>query len=479
MAFRKTQIAFLAIAIAFFATACNIQLQVTIDVQEDGSGQVTAAVGLDPIAQDQEVFADLESILRTSDLSARGWDFQAAGKLPDGRVWYEVSKGFLSPEDIQGVLEELTSSPNVFTGWEFSVDSSKEKRIYGLTGEVDLREGFTIFTDSELSDLLEEPPLGISLEKLEADLGQKPEDSVSMKVVVNLPDSGEQTYDIPLGQRRSVDVTGEKVHRGSQILGWAIWALLALLALALLMTALNWFLDIRHAKKQPPRRPSPVTSQVPGSTQSSVTTTIQQPSSVRLLVVDMYKVIFTEGNDAMDHLTQFIRSKGGDLEEEELRELHRQGTLGRLSSHDFWDQVGVKGESHDIDNEYVKSLTLRPGAKDFLIAMHKRGIQIGVVTNDFAEWSHALRDLYGLQGMQPWIVSAESGVRKPDPAAFEIFRKSAEIPFQSCLVIDGSENVLDSAANLGMKTVLLTHKENLKHSSDHPVIRKLSEFTRR
>jgi HAD superfamily hydrolase (TIGR01509 family) len=193
----------------------------------------------------------------------------------------------------------------------------------------------------------------------------------------------------------------------------------------------------------------------------------------------MYKVIFTEGNDAMDHLTQFIRSKGGDLEEEELRELHRQGTLGRLSSHDFWDQVGVKGESHDIDNEYVKSLTLRPGAKDFLIAMHKRGIQIGVVTNDLAEWSHALRDLYGLQGMQPWIVSAESGVRKPDPAAFEIFRKSAEIPFQSCLVIDGSENVLDSAANLGMKTVLLTHEENLKYSSDHPVIRKLSEFTRR
>ena len=31
-----------------------------------------------------------------------------------------------------------------------------------------------------------------------------------MQVTVNLPDSGEQSYDIPLGQRRSVDVTGRK-----------------------------------------------------------------------------------------------------------------------------------------------------------------------------------------------------------------------------------------------------------------------------
>ena len=257
MAFRRIQLAFLSIAIVFLAAACNIQLRVTIDVQEDGSGKVTAAVGLDPIAQDQEVFEDLESILRTSDLSGSGWDFEASGKSADGYVWYEASKGFLSPEDIQGILEELTSSPNAFTGWELSIESSKDKRIYGITGEVDLREGFTIFTDTELLGLLEEPPLGISLDKLEADLGKDPADTVSMQVTINLPDSGEQSYDIPLGQRRSVDVTGEKVHRGNQILGWVIWALMALLALALLMTALNWFLDIRHAKKQPPRRPSP------------------------------------------------------------------------------------------------------------------------------------------------------------------------------------------------------------------------------
>jgi len=478
VAIRRIQIAFLSIAIVFLAAACNIQLRVTIDVQEDGSGKVTAAVGLDPIAQDQEVFEDLESILRTSDLSGSGWDFEASGKSADGYVWYEASKSFLSPEDIQGILEELTSSPNAFTGWEFSVESSKDKRIYGITGEVDLREGFSIFTDTELSGLLEEPPLGISLEKLEADLGKDPADSVSMQVTVNLPDSGEQSYDIPLGQRRSVDVTGEKVHRGNQILGWVIWALMALLALALLMTALNWFLDIRHAKKQPQRRPSPVTGRVSGATQPTVTSDPQPSTSVRLLVIDMYKVIFTQSNDSMDHLTSYIQSKGGEFNEEDLQELHRQGTLGRLSSQEFWNQVGVEGDSLELDKEYVKGLTLRSGAKDFLLTMHKRGIQIGVVTNDFAEWSRALRDLYGLQGMKPWIVSAESGVRKPDPAAFEVFRKAAGVPYQSCLVIDGVENVLDSAANLGMKTVLLSQKGKSSSSSVHPVIGKLSEFKR-
>tara|TARA_B100000945_G_scaffold104212_1_gene82445 strand:- start:2249 stop:3688 length:1440 start_codon:yes stop_codon:yes gene_type:complete len=479
VALRKIRLLFLSIGVAIIAAACNIQLQVTIDIQEDGTGKVTAGVGLDAMAQDQEVFGNLESILRTSDLSSSGWDFEVVGKSADGYMWYEASKGFLSPEDIQGVLDELTSSPNVFTGWELSIESTQGKRIYGIAAEVDLREGFSIFTDTELSTLLEEPPLGISLESLQADLGQKPEDTVTMQVTVNLPDSGEQSYDIPLGQQRSIDVTGEKVHRGNQILGWVVWALIALLALALLMTALNWFLDIRHAKKQPPRRPSPVTSGVPGSSQSALTPNPEQPSSVRLLVVDMYRVIFSEGNDSMEHLASHIRSKGGDFREEDLQELHRQGTLGRLSSMDFWAQVGVDGDSHELDKEYVKSLTLRAGAKDFLLAMHKRGIQIGVVTNDFAEWSRALQDLYGLQGMKPWIVSAESGVRKPDPAAFEVFRKAAEVPFHACLVIDGSENVLDSAANLGMKTVLLGEKGANVSSSDHPVIQKLSEFTRR
>ena len=479
MALRKIRLLLLSIGIAFIAAACNIQLQVTVDIQEDGAGKVTAGVGLDALAQDQEVFVDLESILRTSDLSSSGWDFEVVGKSADGYMWYEASKGFLSPEDIQGILDELTSYPDVFTGWELSIESTQGKRIYSIAGEVDLREGFSIFTDTELSTLLEEPPLGISLESLEADLGQKPEDAVTMQVTVNLPESGEQSYDIPLGQRRSIEVMGEKVHRGNQILGWVVWALMALLALALLMTALNWFLDIRHAKKQPPRRPSPVTSGVPGSSQSALTPNPQQPSSVRLLVVDMYKVIFSEGNDSMEHLSRHIRSKGGDIREEDLQELHRQGTLGRLSSLDFWAEVGVEGDSQKLDKEYVKSLTLRSGAKEFLLAMHKRGIQIGVVTNDFVEWSRALQDLYGLQGMKPWIVSAESGVRKPDPAAFEVFRKAAEVPFHACLVIDGSEIVLDSAANLGMKTVLLGEKGANVSSSDHPVIQKLSEFTRR
>tara|TARA_B100000131_G_scaffold322888_1_gene378583 strand:- start:1191 stop:2630 length:1440 start_codon:yes stop_codon:yes gene_type:complete len=479
VALRKLQIVFLSIAVALLATACNIQLHVTIDVQEDGSGKVTAAVGLDPIAQDQEEFKNIESILRTSDLSSNGWDFEAIGKSADGYLWYEASKSFLSPRDIQGILEELTSSPNAFKGWELSVESSKRKRIYGVTGEVDLREGFSLFTDTELLSLLEEPPLGIPLDQLETDLGQKPEDSVTMQITVNLPDSGEQSYEIPLGQRRSIDVTGEKIHRGNQILGWVIWALMALLALALLMTALNWFLDIRHAKKQPPRRPSPVAGRVPGNNPSETSLNSQQPPPVRLLVIDMYKVIFAEGNESMDHLAEYIQSKGGNCQEEELQELHRQGTLGRLSSQNFWTEVGVEGDSRDLDKGYVKSLTLRSGAKDFLLTMHKRGIQIGVVSNDFAEWSHGIRNTYGLQGMKPWIVSAESGVRKPDPAAFEVFRKAAEVPFESCLVVDGSENVLDSAANLGMKTVLLVEKGGLSSASDHPVIRKLSEFTRK
>jgi len=479
VALRKIRIVSVVLALVFFVTGCNLQLQVQIDVNEDGSGLVTAGVGLDPLAQDQTVFADLESILRTSDLAASGWDFEAIGRSADGREWYEASKPFLSPEDLQGVLAELTSSPKAFSGWTITLDSSRKKRVYSVNGKVDLSEGFNIFTDSELSSLLEEPPLGVSLETLEAELGQKPESTVAMRVVLNLPDTGEQFYDIPLGQQLSIEATGESIHRVSQILGWVIKALLVLLAISLFMAAVNWFLDARYAKKQPPRRPTPVTSQMPGVSSPSSATSTKPETSVRLLVIDMHKVLFVQSNDPQNHLLSFIHEKGGNLDEDEIVELHRQGTLGRLSSGDFWQGVGADGEPEELDKEYIRSFDLRSGAKDFLQTMHKRNIPISVVTNDFAEWSHGLRDLYGLHGMDPWVVSAESGVRKPNPAAFEMLRKAAGVPFQSCLVIDGSENSLDAAANLGMKTVLLSTEGESTPSTDHPIVKKFSEFTRR
>ena len=88
--------------------------------------------------------------------------------------------------------------------------------------------------------------------------------------------------------------------------------------------------------------------------------------------------------------------------------------------------------------------------------------------------------MYGLQGVNPWIISAETGVRKPDPAAFEILNRSSGCAYQSCLVLDNSSNLLDNASVLGMKTVLFDPENTISNDTiNHPTVKRFNEFFRR
>ena len=49
-------------------SACTIQLRVEIDLAEDGSGQITAGIGLDEEASSQPALQNVEEALRISDL---------------------------------------------------------------------------------------------------------------------------------------------------------------------------------------------------------------------------------------------------------------------------------------------------------------------------------------------------------------------------------------------------------------------------
>ncbi len=461
--------------------SCNVQLRVVIDVEQNGSGEITAGVGLDAVARDQAVFQDLENILQTFDLADSGWNFQSTGRGSDGRDWFEAKKSFSNSEELQAALNQLTSSSNTFTGWVIQIDSSEKKRAYSVVGNVDLTEGFEIFTDQALTDLLEEPPLGIPRETLEENLGEPLENSVDFRIVINLPDDSDgKTFDIPLGEQRIIEATGGSEHRVAQILDWVVWALVALLILAVLLAVINLFLDFRYEKKRPQRRPTPVARQIPGVEEGTLGTTQVQNAQLQLLVIDIHGIIFKQGQTLQDHLHDFIESNGGTITLDELSEIHREGTLGRLETREFWEQAGVDGNADELDQRYIKSFKFQVGAKDFLRNLHKRGIAVAVVTNDFAAWSYGLRDMYGLQGITPWIVSAETGVRKPDPAAFEILNRASGCGYESCLVLDQAPNLLDTASALGMKTVQFTPQHDSKNdSSGHPKVKRFTEFFRR
>ena len=70
MQIKSKSLALLFLASLLLVSACTIQLRVKIDLAEDGSGQITAGIGLDEQARNQPAFQNIEEALRISDLIA-------------------------------------------------------------------------------------------------------------------------------------------------------------------------------------------------------------------------------------------------------------------------------------------------------------------------------------------------------------------------------------------------------------------------
>ena len=239
----------------------------------------------------------------------------------------------------------------------------------------------------------------------------------------------------------------------------------------------------RYERSRPARRPERVSDRVPLGPDGAdgVANMETGPrSQMQMIVLDAHDVLFRMSPDVHERLIPFIRDRGSDASDDEITELYRQATLGRLHAAAFWQSVGIEGDPNELDAVFLAGVRMQQGAKEFLREMHRRGVPVAVVTNDLAEWSYRLRDLHGMSGVAPWIVSSEIGVRKPDPAAFEALRRLTGVPYHAMLVVDGQIPSLDMARTLGMTTAWLTRQKPTDDSEPgHAVITKFADFFRR
>ncbi|MEA2587389.1 MAG: putative hydrolase of the superfamily [Actinomycetota bacterium] len=169
------------------------------------------------------------------------------------------------------------------------------------------------------------------------------------------------------------------------------------------------------------------------------------------MALDAMGVIYQQrGVSAL--LVSFAGRLGVSVDTDMARRLYREASLGRMSSAGLWEALGVPGA--DRDAEFLAARTLMPGIREFVSAIRREGVQVGCITNDVAEWSHRQRRLYGLQdGIGPWVVSAEVGVRKPAPEIYERFLAEAGCEADDCMFIDDTPENLDTAARLGFRTL--------------------------
>ncbi|BCO36260.1 HAD family hydrolase [Mycobacterium heckeshornense] len=107
--------------------------------------------------------------------------------------------------------------------------------------------------------------------------------------------------------------------------------------------------------------------------------------------------------------------------------------------------------------EVVSGMPIRPKMVGYVSELRQRGFRTALITNNAREFSDIWRsklqadDLFDVV-----VVSCDVGVRKPDPAIYELaLERLGSVPPERAVFLDDMEGNLAGARDIGMHTVLV------------------------
>jgi len=164
-------------------------------------------------------------------------------------------------------------------------------------------------------------------------------------------------------------------------------------------------------------------------------------------------VLYEARDDIADILSSFVTTSGSSATLADVTSAYHGCTLGHLTPPEFWAAVGLAQAV--VEERYLSLYRPFPGAHAFLKAAAARGRQVACLSNDTVEGSVALRKRHGLTDLvNPWVISAAVGARKPDRVIYEALAATAGADFSECVFVDDRTVNLETAESLGMATVL-------------------------
>ena len=193
----------------------------------------------------------------------------------------------------------------------------------------------------------------------------------------------------------------------------------------------------------------------------------------RVVALDAMGVLYREGEDIKTLLVPFAREQGASASDEEIAAKARTLSLGRMTTGQFWNAIGVKGKAEKLDASYLSLHQLTPGVIKYLRSLRAKGVRLACITNDASAWASHLKTQHNLEGLiDPWIVSGSVGVRKPDAPIFEVLRRLTGEPPSAIQIIDDNLDILDAARDLGFATAWFNPDGVREEARDHPLIRR-------
>lgn len=502
---QRLLLALLGVLAVIVSTGCEAVFDVDVTVEEDGSGRVDTVLRLDAELAEQILDLDVDvSGLALTDLARSGWDIGRIEKNPDGSVVIPASKEFGEPEQFYAVMGDLSGGTGLFDSFVFIRGKSFGEVAYTVRGNLDPSGGFESFVDPSL-----ERDLGVPIAELIEHYGADGS-SMTVNVEVEMPGvvqasspagivatvdgitTGRWSTDLGAPEPTLVEVSAATTNTMALVLRGVSVVTAALAAVVVLARLLRILRPDRRKKAPPPRRPAkPSTTSTPKSgpadkapADSPVAPEVTAPipagsdpepypgSEYAVVAVDGMGVLYREGNDIQQLLIPFVRERGATALDQEIVAKVRRLSLGRMTTADFWQWVGIEGDAESLDSAYISRHQLSPGIVRYLRGLRDANTKVACITNDGLGWANRLRAAHSLDGIiDPWVVSGSIGVRKPDPPIYELLRRLTGEDPASILIVDDRIVNLDAARKLGFATALFQPDGDLADANGHMLIR--------
>ena len=236
----------LVVALAVLLSACTLDLDVRVDVHDDGSGSVEVAATLDAGAL-QRIGGDLSTVLDLDGLRADGWTVEGPSATPDGGASVRLRQAFATPAKADEVFADLAGDDehSPFRGLHVTRDTSALRTRWRFAGAIDLDEGLALPGVTPTAD---GAPLPTDVTQLEEQLGDSLDRLLRLRIGVRLPGSVRSNattkadngavWQVRFGDGRlDLEATGTRTRTSTYIL-MGLGALLFLVALLALLVRL-------------------------------------------------------------------------------------------------------------------------------------------------------------------------------------------------------------------------------------------------
>ncbi len=194
--------------------ACRVDATVTVRMRENGSGAVLVRVVLDSAAVTAAEVGGgaLETRVRLDDLPGAGWTVTPWARTEGGGATLVVRKPFDRPEQVAGIVRELSGSDGPLQKFEAARTASTFTTKWRVTGEVDLRTPkLGIGADQQLvANLTAER---VDIPKIESDLVAKLA-GLRVRAVAELPDGERRVVTAFVGKRAALVAASEATDVG-------------------------------------------------------------------------------------------------------------------------------------------------------------------------------------------------------------------------------------------------------------------------